>query len=258
MPREWTNASGRNPERGIGVPQSWIRPNEAPLPRVCLRYSLSSMNRPAFPTALRLAAFGLFAFTFTNFAAPFYQQDFNKAEVGSLPEDLMPLDGQFAVREEAGNRFLELPGAPLESFGFLFGGSTQGGTEVSARIFSTKQGRKFPTFAIGLNGASGYRLQVSPAKKSLEILKGDTVAASVPFDWKSGEWTEMRLRIGGNASGSFRVEGRAWASGSPEPAQPLVTLNESTLLPGGKSGAWGMPFAGTPIRFDDLRVTKTP
>jgi hypothetical protein len=220
------------------------------------------MDRSASFSALRLAAFGLFAFgaALTASAAPSHEfkLDFTKYEIGSQPDDLLILDGQFAVREDAGNRFLELPGAPLESFGFLFGSSTRGGVEVSARIFTTKQGRKFPTFAIGLNGASGYRLQVSPAKKSLEILKGDTLAASVPFDWKSGEWTEMRLRIGGNASGTFRIEGRAWASGTAEPAQPLVTLDETVLLPGGKSGAWGMPFAGTPIRFDDLKVTQIP
>ena len=191
-------------------------------------------------------------------AAPLYQQDFTAAAPGSQPEDLLILDGQFAVKEDSGNRFLELPGAPLESYGFLFGPSNQSGVEVSARIFSSRQGRKFPTFAVGLNGASGYRLQVSPAKKALELLKGDTSVASVPFDWKSGEWTEMRLRIAKVAAGGFRVEGRAWAAGAAEPAQPLLTFDEMTLQPAGKSGAWGMPFAGTPIRFDDLRVTAVP
>ena len=82
--------------------------------------------------------------------------------------------------------------------------------------------------------------------------------ASVPFDWKSGEWTEMRLRIAKVAAGGFRVEGRAWAAWAAEPAQPLLTFDEMTLQPAGKSGAWGMPFAGTPIRFDDLRVTAVP
>ena len=191
-------------------------------------------------------------------AAPLYQQDFTAAAPGSQPEDLLILDGQFAVKEDSGNRFLELPGAPLESYGFLFGPSNQSGVEVSARIFSSRQGRKFPTFAVGLNGASGYRLQVSPAKKALELLKGDTSVASVPFDWKSGEWTEMRLRIAKVAAGGFRVEGRAWAAWAAEPAQPLLTFDEMTLQPAGKSGAWGMPFAGTPIRFDDLRVTAVP
>jgi hypothetical protein len=191
-------------------------------------------------------------------AAPLYQQDFTAAAPGSQPEDLLILDGQFAVKEDGGNKFLELPGAPLESYGFLFGPSNQSGVEVSARIFSSRQGRKFPTFAVGLNGASGYRLQVSPAKKALELLKGDTSVASVPFDWKSGEWTEMRLRIAKGAAGGFRVVGRAWAAGAAEPAQPLLTFDETTLQPAGKSGAWGMPFAGTPIRFDDLRVTAVP
>ncbi len=196
--------------------------------------------------------------TLATSAAPLYQQDFTTAAAGSQPEDLLVLDGQFTVKEEGGNRFLELPGAPLESYGFLFGPSNQSGVEVSARILATRQGRKFPTFAVGLNGASGYRLQVSPAKKALEILKGDTAAASVPFDWKSGEWTELRLHVLKTPSGGFRVEGKVWAAGATEPAQPLISLDEATLQPAGKAGAWGMPFAGTPIRFDDLKVTPLP
>jgi len=214
------------------------------------------MDRAYFASVARMAALALL--TVTAAAAPVYQQDFSKAEPGSQPEELLILDGQFAVREEAGNRFLELPGAPLESFGFLFGPSNQSGMEVSARIFGSRQGRKFPTFAVGLNGASGYRLQVSPAKKALEILKGDTSVASIPFDWKSGEWTELRLRIAPASAGKYRIEGRAWPAGSTVPAQSMISFEESTLQPAGKSGAWGMPFAGTPIRFDDLKVTPVP
>jgi hypothetical protein len=206
-----------------------------------------------------LGALAFFAQTLDVAAAPpVYAQDFSKAAPGSQPEDLLILDGQFTVKEEAGNRFFELPGAPLESFGFLFGPSEQSGFEVSARIFGSRQGRKFPTLAIGLNGASGYRLQVSPAKKALELLKGETSVASAAFDWKSGEWTELRLRIVKGASGGFRVEGRAWPASGSEPAQAQVTLEESQLQPAGKAGAWGMPYSGTPILFDDLKLTPVP
>ena len=208
-------------------------------------------------TALSVIAFSLPALE-ANAAPPVYAQDFSKAAPGSQPDDLLILDGQFAVKEEAGNRFLELPGAPLESFGFLFGPSEQSGFEVSARIFGSRQGRKFPTLAVGLNGASGYRLQVSPAKKALELFKGETAVATAAFDWKSGEWTELRLRIVKGGTAGFRVEGRAWPASGTEPSQAQVVLEETTLQPAGKAGAWGMPFAGTPILFDDLKLTPVP
>lgn len=187
-----------------------------------------------------------------------YTQDFSKAEVDSQPDDLLILDGQFAVKEADGNRFFELPGAPLESYGFLFGPSAASDVQASARIFSTKQGRKFPTFAVGLNGASGYRLQVSPAKKAIELFKGDTVVTNAPFDWKSGEWTELRISVRKVKDDEFKVEGKVWNVGTEEPKEPAITWAEPKASPAGKAGAWGMPFAGTPIRFDDLKVTKIP
>jgi len=51
--------------------------------------------------------------------AMLYSNGFDKAETGKVPEDLMVLEGGFAVQEESGNKFLELPGSPLETFGLL-------------------------------------------------------------------------------------------------------------------------------------------
>jgi len=188
-------------------------------------------------------------------AEPLYQQDFSKTDPGSMPDEVLVLDGQFGVKEESGNRFAELPGAPLEAFGFLFGPSQPNGVEVAGRIQATKTGRRFPTFGIGLNGASGYRIQVAPAKGLVEILRGDTVVASAPFVWASGEWTELRLRVRPAGEKEFRVEGLAWTAGSPAPSEPVVVFAETKLQPAGRASAWGMPFSGTPIRFDDLKVT---
>src|SRR6266849_6762105 len=48
-----------------------------------------------------------------------YQNDFEQAEVGKAPDDFLILEGGFAVKLEAGNKFLELPAAPLDSFAAL-------------------------------------------------------------------------------------------------------------------------------------------
>src|SRR5437588_932962 len=83
---------------------------------------------------------------------PVYENNFEKAEVGKVPDDFLVLDGAFVVKEEGRNKFLELPGAPLDSFGVLFGPTQSAGVAVSARIHGTGKGRRFPTFGVGLNG----------------------------------------------------------------------------------------------------------
>src|SRR5712671_7416782 len=122
--------------------------------------------------SLSLAAFGQ--------TKPLYENNFETAEVGKVPEDFLVLDGGFAVRAEGGNKFLELPGSPLDNFGVQFGPSGNSDVTVSARINGTGKGRRFPTFGVGLNGVAGYRLQVSPAKKLLELYKGDTAKTNAP------------------------------------------------------------------------------
>src|ERR1700752_5327390 len=128
-------------------------------------------------------------------AKPLYENNFEHATVGAVPDDFLVLDGGFAVKEENGNKFLELPGAPLDTFGVLFGPTEKSDISVSARINGTKKGRRYPTFGVGLNGQGGYRLQVSPGKGTLEIYHSDAVAASVPYEWKSGEWTVLLLQV---------------------------------------------------------------
>ena len=189
-------------------------------------------------------------------AKSLFEEGFQSAKVGEVSEAFMVLDGQFVVGEEEGNRFLELPGAPLESFGVLFGPNESDGIEVTARIFGTRSGRKFPTFAVGLNGVGGYKVRVAPAKNAIELVKGDDIKASVPFKWTSGQWTQFRLSVRKSGAG-VRIAAKAW-QGAEEPKEPLLQHDESEKLPPGKAGVWGMPFAGTPIRFDDLRIVSAP
>ncbi len=195
-------------------------------------------------------AFGAFA----QQAKPLYQNDFEQAALDKAPDDFLVLDGQFAVKEEGGNKFLELPGAPLDTFGVLFGPTEKEGTAVFARIYGTGKGRRYPSFAVGLNGqgTAAYRLQVSPAKKALELFKGDEVKATVPYEWQSGAWTRLRLQVRKVKDGQWRVEGKAWAD--KEPSAWLVSFDEKEQPVAGKASIWGSPYATTPIRFDDLKV----
>src|SRR5258706_4296717 len=110
-----------------------------------------------------------------------YEKHFDKAEVGKVPDDFLVLDGGFVVKEEDGNQFLELPGAPLDSYAVQFGPSAASNVTVSAAIKSTGKGRRYPTFGVGLGGVSGFRLQVSPAKNEIELYQDQTVKKSAPY-----------------------------------------------------------------------------
>src|SRR5438105_6355728 len=189
----------------------------------------------------------------SNEAKVIYENNFEKAEVGKVPEDFLVLDGAFAVKEEGGNKFLELPGAPLDTYGLLFGPTENGNVAVSARVHGTAKGRRFPTFGIGVNGVGGYKLQVSPGKKLLELYKGDEVLASAPYAWESDSWTMLRLQAR-KAGDSWKIEGKAWRQGAAEPASWSISQEAKAELAPGRASIWGAPYSTTPIRFDDLAI----
>ncbi len=214
------------------------------------------MKFPAIFAALPASLFLVLASSATDTPVkPLYTNDFESAEIDKLPQDFMVMSGSFSVKEEEGNRFLELPGSPLDTFGLLFGPTTKDAVSATGRFFGTRQGRKFPAFGISLNGVGGYRLQVSPAKKTLEIYKGDEAKSSVHFEWTSGAWTKLRVQVRKTEAGTFLVEGKAWSAEAPEPAAWQVSFDDKEESAPGRAGIWGSPYAGTAIRFDDLSVT---
>ena len=197
-------------------------------------------------------------------AKPLFEANFEQTELEKVPDGFLVLDGAFAVKAEGGNKFLELPGAPLDTFGVLFGPTEKENLCVQARINATGKGRRFPVFAVGLNGVGGYKLQVAPAKKVLELVKlvgeNDQAVASVPFEWQSGSWTVLRLQVRRVKDGQWKVEGKAWPQSGKEPAAWQISYDESPkedkdAPKPGRPSIWGNPFSGTPIQFDDLSVT---
>jgi hypothetical protein len=185
---------------------------------------------------------------------PLYENNFEQAEAGKEPPGFKVVEGGFVVKADGTNKFAELPGAPLDTCFMMFDPSVAADVSVSARIRGTSQGRRAPTFAVGLNGLGGYKLQVSPAKKALELFKGEEIVGTAPFDWKSGEWCNLRLQIA-KTGDTWKLEGRAWQAGA-EPAQPLISYDEKTEPRPGPASVIGMPFASTPIQFDDLLLKK--
>lgn len=183
-----------------------------------------------------------------------FETDFESAQADSVPEELMVLAGQFSVKEIDGNKALELPGAPLEDFGALFGPAQSDAVAVRARIRSESTKRLAPRFGVGLCGVTGYRLLVAPGQSGLQLLKDQQVLAAAPFDWKSGTWISLHLQVRKISEDKWIIEGRAWAEGTSEPKEWSISAEASEAPPAGKASIWGAPYSGKPILFDDLNV----
>ena len=206
---------------------------------------------------MRILAILLMLMAGTSFGSEIkYQNDFQKAELDTLPEDFLLIEGGFAVKGEGNNRFLELPGAPLDTFGVLFGPASKENVSVSARVFGSAKGRRYPVFDVMLGGLNGYKLRVSPAKKQLELYRGDSLKTAVPLEWKAGKWAHLKLQVVKSADAEWRVEGKIWAEGEKEPKPAAITFTEKEEPPAGRAGITAMPFSGTPIRFDDIVVRE--
>jgi len=189
-------------------------------------------------------------------AAGRYRPDFSAAEVGKVPADMQVLSGAFKVAEAGRDKFLELPGEPLDAFGLLFGPAGPPEVDVRARVWSESSGRRFPEFGVGGGDVGGYRLLLLPAQHRLELRKGDEAVTSVepPQRWQSGAWAWVRLKISKRTEGRWTIEGKTWPDGAAEPAQWPLAHDVTEAPPQGRASVWGVPFSGRPIRFDDLTV----
>lgn len=185
---------------------------------------------------------------------PLYRNDFEQADIGSLPDDLLVLEGEFKVEEMDGNKVLVLPGHPLSTFGVLFGPSKAEDIAVSARFKTRASRRRFSSFGVGLGGVSGYHLRCSPSKDAIEFLREEEVVSSAPFKWKPDLWTGLTMRIVRGETGTWKAQGKCWQEGQREPADWLITLELKNQPIAGQASIWGIPYASQPILFDDLTV----
>ena len=194
-----------------------------------------------------------------------FQTDFEKEAVdkeASQLEFMVLGEGDFRVKQDGTNKVLELAPIPMDTHGLLFGPTEKENITVQARIFGTSTGRRFPVFGIGVNGLGGYILRVNPAKKALELLKGDDVKQSIPYTWLTGTWTVFSLMITKVKDGVWSIQGKAWEQGKEDPKEPVwntiggLQLDESEQPPAGRPSLWGVPYSAQPIRFDDLVVKK--
>lgn len=184
-----------------------------------------------------------------------YENDFSSYAVGQEPEDLFILDGSFSVRKVEGNKALALPGTPIGDFGIMFGPRVKNKpVELRCRLFSNRKGRRMPSFAAGLGGVNGYRIRLNPAARNVQLFRGETSLVTVPLQWESGSWTNLRFRAESKGKETTTVSAKAWRQSDKEPSDWTFVHQDTEPFDGGKCSLWGLPYASTEILFDDLQV----
>lgn len=191
-------------------------------------------------------------------AETIYENDFQSVELGEEPDEFLVLDGQFVAQEEGTERFLVLPGAPLDNFGALFGPSRREGMRIRVRIMGQSKRRLAPAFGVGLHGLGGFKLMVSANKRKLELLRGDELISSIDYRWQIKDWTQIVFEARPKGESGWLVRGKIWSAAEPEPADWTIQASADTAPPRGKASIWGHPFSGYPIRYDDIVVESVP
>ncbi|MGC8888197.1 MAG: hypothetical protein ACP5MG_13685 [Verrucomicrobiia bacterium] len=188
-----------------------------------------------------------------------YRQNFETASIGSLPDGMVALDGKFSVKEEKGNRYLELQGVPLEEYAVFFGEELDGGAEISARIRGESTGKRTPSFCVGLYGTGGIILRVSPGRGAVELFKGKELKASAPFEWKGdGKWVWLKLRVIPVSASRSVISGMVWYESNKMENQPdkWQIRYEAEKPDSGKAFVIAIPYSSKPIHFDDITLIK--
>lgn len=185
-----------------------------------------------------------------------FHENFASCGIGQEPDSLFILDGHYSVQEESkGQKYLQLPGTPMGDFGLLFGPRIKDrGLALRFSFFGTQKGRRMPSIAAGIGGVRALRLRLNPAARSLVISHDETILKQVPFVWKDGIWWDVFFQATPSTRGLTLIKCKLWPKQEQEPKAWFLEEEFKHEYEGGKCALWGIPYASTPILFDDLFI----
>ena len=183
-----------------------------------------------------------------------YKNNFESYELNKFPDDMMEIDGLFKVnKNDQGKKHLEMASEPLTENAVIFGPSIKNSATLEVKVRGFKKRRSYPRFGIGLHGISGFRLRVVPSKNKIELVKNEEPVKSVPFEWNSEKWSNLRLQIEFSNDKSL-IKGWVWDDGSTPTEEPVITFSHDGTPGQGKASIWGTAYSGKVILFDDISL----
>lgn len=183
-------------------------------------------------------------------AADAYKEDFNA--LTAVPDNIMILNGEFSIKEDAGNKVFEVEAEPLDTYTALFGPTAKENIMVRGRANAESKGRRYPVYGFGLGGVTGIVLRLSGAKKKLVMVKNEEPLGDVEFPFPSGKWVWFHLQVR-KTGDTWIAEGKAWVEGTEEPKEWLLSVPLDKAPVNGRASCWAVPYSGSPVKFDDFK-----
>ena len=183
----------------------------------------------------------------------FYRESF---KLKSLPSSFTVITGRVNIKTEGKNSYAVLQPDSSKTVGILFGPAFSSGLRLEAG-FLAKEDEKSPTFSIGLNGLSGYKLRVNPNYQKLELLKNNRLMHSVKYEWSAGQWTYLHLQVRELTSRQWLVEGKVWHDKQAKPKEWTLQWIDTARPENGQASAWATANKENPIALDNIRLWMT-
>lgn len=174
---------------------------------------------------------------------------------GDPPKDVFIVDGTIKIATRDGSKAIVVEPNPITDASAQLAVSAAGNASIEAKILALKRGRSTPRFGVSVHGMSGHRLIVNPAKKLLELVKGDQTLASAPYTWPSDAWLKLKLEAKKGDGTAWTITGKVWPADAAEPTEPMVKWDDKNLKGQGKCALWATPFSGEPVFFDDIKIS---
>ena len=187
-------------------------------------------------------------------AADPYVENFD--QLSEIPDTIMVLNGEFAIKPGDKGKVLEVEAEPLDTYSLLFGPTSTGNQIVRGRAKAESKGRRYPVYGYGLGGVTGVVLRLSGAKKALILVRNEQQIGSVEMAFPNDKWVWFHLQVRQTADEAWIAEGKAWIEGEDEPKDWLLSVPLDKAPVSGRASCWGIPYAGKPIQFDDFSVTE--
>jgi len=174
---------------------------------------------------------------------------------GEVPAEVFVLDGKVSIAEKDGSKAIMIdPGTELVEASAQLGDSAAGSAMIQTKVFASKKGRSSPRFGVSVHGMSGPRLYVNPAKKLIELVRGDQTLASMPLTWTSDAWLNLRLEAKKADGDKWNVTATVWGDKDAAPAAPQLKHDLAGLKGQGKCTLWATPYSNTPIYFNSIQI----
>lgn len=174
---------------------------------------------------------------------------------GEVPKEVFVVDGTIKIAAKDGNKAIMVDPSPITDASAQLADSANGSAMIEAKVLAFKRGRSTPRFGVSVHGMSGHRLIVNPAKKLLELVKGDQTLASASYDWTADAWMKLKLEAKKGEGTAWVITGKAWPADSAEPAEAQLKYDDKNLKGQGKCALWATPFSGEPVYFDDIKIS---